>query len=292
MMNKVVVTGSGQLAWELERTAPSTVDLVILAYQDLDIADGEAVTACLDGLNPTAVINAAAYTAVDGAEQEPDLAHAANALGPENLARHCEVNDAYFLHISTDFVFDGNASRPYAVDSVKNPLSVYGQSKAIGEDAVTAASDKFGIIRTAWVYSSQGNNFVKTMLRLMVEKPALNVVGDQLGSPTWARGLAQVCWASVEQRLSGMYHWTDAGVASWYDFAVAIQELAYERDLLETLIPVNSIASEAYPTPAQRPAFGVLDKRKILTALPTLEHVHWRRQLAEMLNELSATQRF
>ncbi len=286
MTIKVLVTGAGQLAWELARTCPAEVELIALSRADLDIADEAQVSACIEKHQPNAVINAAAYTAVDKAEQEREAAQSVNENGPKYLAKYCQKQGAYFLHVSTDFVFDGSASRPYSPDSPKSPLGVYGETKSAGEDAIAAQMDThWAVIRTAWVYSSHGNNFVKTMLRLMAEKPVLGVVGDQVGTPTWAKGLAEACWATLGQKLEGVYHWTDAGVASWYDFAVAIQRGGISLGLLDTEIPINSIATEDYPTPAKRPAYSVLDKKKILAVLP-LKAVHWQDQLQSMMAEL------
>ncbi|MFL0800328.1 MAG: dTDP-4-dehydrorhamnose reductase [Agarilytica sp.] len=285
---KVLVTGAGQLAWELARTCPADVELVTLPRAELDISEEAQVASCIEKHQPDAVINAAAYTAVDKAEQERDVASAVNENGPKFLAKYCQQAGAYFLHVSTDFVFDGSASRPYSPDSPKSPLGVYGETKSAGEDAIAEQMDKrWAVIRTAWVYSSHGNNFVKTMLRLMDEKPALGVVGDQVGTPTWAKGLAEACWAALDQNLEGVYHWTDTGVASWYDFAIAIQRLGLSLGLLDSDIPINSIATEDYPTPAKRPSYSVLDKKKILEALP-VKAVHWQDQLQLMMAELKA----
>ncbi len=282
---KVVVTGAGQLAWELQRSCPQGISLHALDRQALDISDANAVARVLQAIQPDALINAAAYTAVDNAESERDQAMAVNAKGPQYLAEQCEILSAYFLHVSTDFVFDGSASRPYAADAAIKPLGVYGESKAAGEQAIAQAMENnWAVVRTAWVYSSHGNNFVRTMLRLMKEKPALNVVGDQVGTPTWARGLAEQCWGAVQQRIEGTYHWTDAGVASWYDFAVAIQRTGLELGLLDKTIPIDSIPTEAYPTPAKRPAYSVLDKSRMIAALG-VKPTHWHMQLQSMMKE-------
>lgn len=287
---KVLVTGGGQLSWELTRTAPEGVECIALGRNELDITDTTQLTECFERINPRAVINAAAYTAVDKAESESNLAFKVNSQGAKLLAEHCRPLGVYLLHISTDFVFDGSSSRPYVPESRKKPMSVYGQSKSDGEDLIALTMEKdWGIIRTAWVYSAHGNNFVKTMLRLMSEKPALNVVGDQVGSPTWAKGLAIACWVALSNRLQGIYHWTDAGVASWYDFAVAIQREGLSQGLLSKSIPIHSIPSESYPTPAARPSYSVLDKSKIHEALG-LAPTHWQAQLSAMMADLAAAQ--
>lgn len=288
-MKKVVITGAGQLAWELKKTAPAEVEIISLTRAELDLTDENQIASRIHEHAPDVVINAAAYTAVDKAEEDHETAFAVNRDAVKVIAETCARHSIYLLHVSTDFVFDGRASRPYAVDSARKPLGVYGKSKAEGEAAIAATSGlQWAVIRTAWVYSSFGNNFVKTMLRLMSEKPALGIVGDQVGTPTWARGLAQACWAVAAIRAEGLYHWTDAGVASWYDFAVAIQREAINAGLLDTAIPINSIRTEDYPTPAARPSFSVLDKTRIIedTGIPL---VHWQDQLTAMLCELKNT---
>ncbi len=287
---KVVITGGGgQLAWELGRTVPANIEPVILSRADLDIADARSVGDTIADLQPDAVINAAAYTQVDGAEKDEEQAFRVNADGPHHLAAACGAHNARLLHISTDFVFDGRACRPYKVDAPTGPLGVYGASKLAGEDAVKEMNaGRWAIIRTAWVYSSHGSNFVKTMLRLMAEKPALNIIADQIGSPTWAHELARACWRALEASISGTFHFTGAGVASWYDFAVAIQSLGLENNLLDKAIPITPIPTEKYPTPATRPAYSVLDNSRLHEALPDLVPVHWRSCLEKMLRELAA----
>ncbi|VUD56646.1 dTDP-4-dehydrorhamnose reductase [Thalassocella blandensis] len=287
---KILVTGAnGQLGWELKRVFAENNDIQAVLYSraELDICSTEQVNQVVAETCPDVVINAAAYTAVDKAEGEPELANDVNAVGVKNLALSCQERNIYFLHISTDFVFNGEEGRPYSVDHPLKPLGVYGETKAKGELAIqNTLQGNFAIIRTAWVYSCHGNNFVKTMLRLMAEKEKLGVVGDQIGSPTWAKGLAQVCLAFVRNKVNGIYHWTDAGVASWYDFAVAIQELAIEKGMLDKKIPINPILTEDYPTPAKRPSYSVLDKALTYSVLKDRDIVHWRTQLSAMLEEL------
>ena len=286
-MQTVLVTGAnGQLGWELSKTCPSEIRIVALTRKELDIADIDQVERVFAQHNPIAVINAAAYTAVDKAESESKSAYHVNQNGGKNLAQAAYKNNAYLLHISTDFVFDGESNIAYTPESQTNPLGVYGASKLAGERAIAETFDNFCIIRTAWVYSCHGSNFVKTMLRLMRDKPALNVVADQIGSPTWANGLALACWQAISKQVRGVYHWSDAGVASWYDFAVAIQRLGVEKGLLEKMIPIHPIPTSGYPTPAKRPTFSLLDKTKILAALPELELKHWEYQLSTMLDAL------
>lgn len=285
---KILITGAGgQLAWELQRSTPPGYRLSCLSRAELDITDRMAVAQCVAQLEPDAIINTAAYTAVDKAEADADNAMAVNATGVAYLAQASEHHGSYLLHISTDFVFDGRVNQPYSPADKVNPLSVYGFSKLAGERELASNMDsRWGLLRSSWVYSSQGTNFVKTMLRLMREKSVLRIVSDQMGTPTWANGLAEVCWSTVAARLKGKFHWSDAGVASWYDFAVAIQWLALDKGLLRKEIPIIPIRTSDYPTPALRPAFSVLDKTELLEALPSLNLRHWLLQLSDMLDEL------
>ena len=292
MKQKVLVVGAGgQLDRELLATAPAALECVALTRAELDVADAAGVVARFAELAPRLVINAAAYTAVDAAETEPEIAQRANVEGPANLARACaELDDVRLIHVSTDFVFDGEASRPYTTDALPSPLGEYGRSKLAGEVAVRGMLSDSLVVRTGWVYSRFGNNFVKTMLRLMAERDELGVVADQVGTPTWAMGLAATIWSAVARpQLAGIYHWSDAGVASWYDFAVAIHEEAHAIGLLERPVRIRPIASADYPTPARRPAYSVLDKTSTWRDFE-LEGVHWRAQLRAMLAELKELQ--
>lgn len=284
MKQRVLIVGAGgQLGSELTRTAPESVDCKGVTRGELDIADAAALHAFFAEWQPAQVINAAAYTAVDLAESEPEAARLGNALGPQYLAEHCASVGARLLHVSTDFVFDGGSSTPYAPSASTAPLGEYGRSKLEGELAVQAALPDAVILRTGWVYSAFGGNFVKTMLRLMSERDALTVVADQVGTPTWANGLAHALWAAVERpALRGTYHWSDAGVCSWYDFAVAIYEEARAQNLLTRHVDIKPIPCADYPTPAQRPAYSVLDKAATWSDFE-LEGVHWRAQLRAML---------
>ncbi|HCG6384315.1 TPA: dTDP-4-dehydrorhamnose reductase [Vibrio parahaemolyticus] len=299
-MNILITGKGGQLAWELEQTAPSQYSIIALDSQQLDITDQQQVMKALAEHQPDIVINAAAYTAVDKAENDQTMAYAVNAQGSEYLALACKEHQVKLIHVSTDFVFDGSQTTPYQTDAEPCPLNVYGDSKLQGDLKISAILGNHAtIIRTAWVYSAHGNNFVKTMLRLMTEKEQLGIVYDQVGTPTWAKGLAKMIWCLAEGQSktnsSGkarselsetqILHWTDAGVASWYDFAVAIQELALEKGLLEKSIPVRPIPASSYPTPARRPSFSVIDKASA-EKISGVETVHWRRQLSAMMDEL------
>ena len=286
MSEKVLIVGAGgQLGQELQRTAPADLPWVAVGRAELDIADPAAVSKAIDEHAPTQVINAAAYTAVDKAESEPEAAAAGNVEGPRILAEACAAAGARLIHVSTDFVFDGESSVPYAPEMPTGPLGVYGQTKLDGELAVRAALPTALIVRTGWVYSAFGGNFVKTMLRLMDSNDTLTIVSDQVGTPTWANGLAAALWSAVQRpALTGTYHWSDAGVCSWYDFAVAIFEEATSLGLLTQPVTIKPIPARQYPTPAQRPSYSVLDKEKTWEDLQ-LDGVHWRTQLRTMLED-------
>ncbi|MEE1672807.1 dTDP-4-dehydrorhamnose reductase [Agarivorans aestuarii] len=298
---KVLVTGKGgQLAWELDQTKPEGVELVSLGLDDLDITQQAAVQSAVNLHRPDIVINAAAYTAVDKAETDHTTAYAVNELGARYVAQACKQQGAYLMHVSTDFVFSGDKTIPYQVDEPTKPINVYGASKLAGDIAVNdELAEQALIVRTAWVYSVNGNNFVKTMLRLMADKPELGIIYDQVSTPTWAKGLALWLWAMAAKQNSNsmikdpnwrgrtpIYHWTDAGVASWYDFAVAIQELAIEKGLLDKVIPIKAIEASAYPLPAARPSFSVIDKQSAERA-SGLNSIHWRQQLSTMMDQLA-----
>jgi len=225
---------------------------------------------------------------VDRAETEVDAARRVNGLGPRHLAQAAAACGARLVHISTDFVFDGRASVPYPPDAPTAPLGVYGRSKLEGEQAVLELLPAASVVvRTAWVYAAHGANFMRTMLRVMAEKGQVRVVADQIGTPTAADSLAGVLWALAQRpEVRGLQHFTDAGVASWYDFAVAIAEEATLRGLLAPGVRVSAIATADYPTPARRPAYSVLDKRALLSAL-ALEPDHWRVSLRRVLDTVA-----
>lgn len=287
---KVLVTGAnGQVGRALLKSLPGGVTAIGLTRTDLDIGDLEAVRRSVESHRPDLIINAGAYTAVDKAESEPEAAERANTTGPHNLALAADATGARLLHLSTDFVFDGLGSRPYATDAATNPQSTYGRTKRGGEEAVMRVLPGSSVVlRTAWIYAADGNNFVRTMLRLMGSKGSVRVVADQVGSPTAARSLAEVIWAiAARPQIKGIQHWTDAGVASWYDFAVAIAEESALIGLLGSRVRVEPIATEDYPTPAKRPGYSVLDKRGLHAALAIPAH-HWRNNLRTVLREIAA----
>ncbi len=239
----------------------------------------------IEQYRPDCIINAAAYTDVDGAESEPEAAHAVNADGALRLARTCAEGDVRLIHVSTDYVFGGDAVRRWQPDDAPQPLGVYGASKARGEAAIREHMPAATIVRTAWLYSRHGHNFVKTMLRLLAERDEVSVVDDQIGAPTWAANLARVLWQFALQPEAGIFHYTDAGVASWYDFAVAIAEEGSVLGLLAEPARVVPTDSTAFPRPAPRPACSVLDCR-MTHARTGIAPMHWRVALRRMLGEL------
>ncbi len=285
---KILITGcNGQLGQSLN---PLLADHQLETHdkQTLDLTDPAAIAAMFASFQPDIVINASAYTAVDKAESDVTAADAVNHLAVEYLARECARYGVKLIHVSTDFVFDGDSGKPYPTDAATNPINVYGKTKLDGElAALKHLPEDTYIIRTAWLYSEFGNNFVKTMLRLMRERPQLKVVCDQIGSPTSAHTLAQLIKQMVQMPPApGIYHCTDAGVASWYDFAVAIQEEGLRAGLLEQAIEILPIPASDYPTPAQRPTYSVLDKSKTY-ATALLKPVHWRSPLQQTIQTLA-----
>ena len=269
-MRALIAGAGGQLGRALQACAPAGVTLIAPPETDFDITDPATVARVIADSRADIVFNAAAYTAVDKAEADAALAQRINADAVALLAAHAPR----LVHVSTDFVFDGTASRPYAPDAAPNPVSAYGATKLAGE--IAAGPDAL-IVRTAWVYAAVGSNFVHTMLRLMQERPEVRVVADQIGTPTHVAGLARALWALGAAGARGVYHWTVAGAASWYDFAVAIQEEALALGLLDRAVPVIPIRTEDYPTPAQRPAYSMLDKTSSWAI--TGPAAHWRSEL-------------
>ncbi|MEE9303712.1 MAG: dTDP-4-dehydrorhamnose reductase [Thiotrichaceae bacterium] len=286
-MNILLTGCDGQLGYELQRSLPSHHKLIAVDKEHLDITHSKQVKTFFEKEKPDLVINAAAYTAVDKAEKEQELAYLINETGAENLALACQQHAIRMVQISTDFVFSGNNHRPYLVDDPAESASVYGLSKHAGDVAVLKLLDDDAlIVRTSWLYSAHGGNFVKTMLNLMQKLDSLGIIADQIGTPTWAATLADGIWQLIDAKAAGIYHYADNGVASWYDFAVAIQEEALECGLLDKTAQIKAITTEDYPTPAARPAYSVMDKtkaeKKLGIVLP-----HWRVSLRNMLKELN-----
>ena len=290
-MRVLVIGKHGQLAKQLQLDAIPAITLKALDRTQCDIRNATDVLAAVKDFSPDVVINAAAYTAVDQAESEAEQAHDVNALGAENIARACLANDIRLVHVSTDYVFNGQQSQPYQPSDAINPLGVYGASKAAGEQRVQALMPSAIILRTAWVYSCHGNNFMRTMLRLMAERDNLSVVADQIGTPTSTPTLAQAIFALIDNvQTQGIYHYTDAGQGSWYDFAEAIYQQAQILGLLPTskLVTIRPIKTIEYLTPAQRPAYSVLDYSR-LQADTGLVIRDWRTVLSEELKKLAET---
>ncbi len=286
---KVLVVGcNGQLGHSLADTASSTVEIIGLDLPELDITDAAAVLEICSETRPDVIVNAAAYTAVDQAETEVALATAVNVEGPRNIAVAARDINSRLIHISTDFVFDGQSSTPYRTDTPPSPLSVYGQTKRDGElAALEAAPNSTVVIRTSWLYSKTGSNFVKTMLRLMSEKDELGIVADQIGTPTWSDSLAMAIWGFAQvPALNGIFHWSDLGETTWQGFAVAIQEEALSLGLLKSAIPIRPITTADYPTPAIRPPYSVLDCSKSHSAIK-MRPQEWRTNLREMLKGMT-----
>jgi dTDP-4-dehydrorhamnose reductase len=284
-----VLGGGGQVASAVVATAPEHHQVVVKTRAEIDItADEGAIARAISESRAQWIVNAAAYTAVDLAEDNQAQAIAVNDTALGVLASAAAAAGCRLLHLSTDFVFDGKSNRPYLPSDQTQPLSVYGLSKLGGERHVLSGGGTGIVLRTAWVYAAKGRNFVLTMLRLMREKEQVSVICDQIGSPTWATGIARAIWGFIEAGApGGIYHWTDLGVASWYDFAVAIQDEALASGLLSRAVPIIPISSAAYPTRARRPAFSVLDTAST-RALIKGPARHWRHNLRTMLDELRA----
>ena len=260
----VVVTGaSGQLGQALQAIAPqhSTLQFHFVNSAEADITNKENLEQVFNRLKPDFCINAAAYTAVDKAESEPEKAHLINVTGAKNLAEVCKEYNATLIHISTDFVFDGNKNIPYTEEEGTNPQGVYGKTKREGEQEIEKVLTAYYIIRTSWLYSEYGNNFMKTMIRLGNERDSLGVVNDQTGTPTNANDLAEAILQIIEsgKKEYGIYHYSNEGVATWYDFAKKI----FEVNTIS--VDLKPITTADYPTPAKRPAYSVMDKSKIKT---------------------------
>ena len=279
---KILVTGcNGQLGSCLRRVLErdSDIDAIYTDYEDLDITDREAVERYLLDTRPDVIVNCAAYTAVDKAETEEIAAAALNTLAVGNLGEAAVRSGSKVIHISTDYVFSGQGFRPYEENDEPYPQGIYGRTKLEGEGLLSSFCKNAIIIRTAWLYSEYGRNFVKTMLTLADTKPEINVVADQIGSPTYAGDLAEAIYAILksDKWTPGIYHFTNEGVASWYDFTKAIMEIAGKD------VKVNPIPTSAYPTPAKRPLYSVLSKAKIKNTYG-LQIPYWRESLERMLN--------
>lgn len=285
-MRTVILGAAGQLGRELQATAPPGSVITALSHAELDVTDERQVRDHILAHPPTLVINAAAYTAVDAAESDSARAFAVNAQGAANVAKAAKDVRARLVHISTDYVFDGSRRIPYPPEAEPNPLNVYGASKLEGERRVAEVLEgQELILRASWLYSRFGRNFVKTMLRLFGERDQIPVVADQVGVPTWGKSLAAVVWAAGAARhLHGIYHWADGGVASWYEFAVAIYEEAGALNLVDRAVEIRPVRTDEYRAAARRPPYSVLDTGRTMVELG-MRQEHWRRALRQMLGE-------
>lgn len=286
---KILVTGyPGQLAASFERIEDGSHRFHFAPRSEVDVTDESGVRKAVAVGGFDTIINCAAYTAVDRAESEAEQAHLVNAVGPRNLAVAAADTGARLVHVSTDFVFGGGgASRPIPVDAMHSPLSVYGRTKSEGEGEVRAVlGDEAMIIRTSWLHSAQGPSFVTTMLKLMATRDSIGVVADQVGSPTHVDTLASSIMGLLEAEARGTFHVTDSGVASWYDFAVCINEIASAKGILEKAITVEPITTEDYPTPAVRPSYSVLDTTRTASVLKK-SAPHWRGALSASLDAIA-----
>jgi dTDP-4-dehydrorhamnose reductase len=281
----IIVTGkNGQLGSELAGIANNypQFDFHFFDRDGLDVSNNEQLTALFKQLQPAYFINCAAYTTVDKAETEQDKALAINAQGVGHIATLCNQYHTKLIHISTDYVFNGNGTSPYKEDEPTDPVNYYGYTKLMGENAALQNNLDTIIIRTSWVYSIYGNNFVKTMLRLMKERPEIKVVNDQVGSPTNAADLAEAILTIINTRkgfAAGIYHFSNDGIISWYDFAVAI------RDIKKLPATVHPIPSSSYPTPAKRPSYSAMSKEKITRTFPIVLK-DWKESLERVLSRM------
>ncbi|ASV36112.1 dTDP-4-dehydrorhamnose reductase [Pseudomonas sp. NS1(2017)] len=284
---KILITGRhGQVSRELQLQLQGLGELIVLGRDQLDLADADQIRQQVRAHRPGLIINAAAHTAVDLAESEPDAAFAINAIAPGILAGEAKALGIPLIHYSTDYVFDGSKPAPYTETDTPNPLGVYGQSKLAGEHAIAAVGGQYLILRTSWVYSNHGKNFLLTMQRLLQEKPQMRIVADQIGAPTWAGSIANSTRALIERWQAGepgewgIYHLTAGGQTSWFGFAEAIGE--HLREQGKACAELEPIPSSAYPTPAQRPLNSRLDCSRLLQQWH-VSQPHWQDALRECL---------
>jgi dTDP-4-dehydrorhamnose reductase len=295
-MSKILLTGkNGQVGWELQRSVASFGEVVAVDAEEMDLADPDAIRRTVREVRPSIIINPAAYTAVDKAESDPDLAMAVNGTAAGIFAEEAQRLGAVLVHYSTDYVFDGNKASPYVESDVPNPQSVYGSTKRAGELAVQNSGCKHLILRTSWVYGVHGGNFIKTILRLAKERDELRIVADQFGAPTWARDLARAtaaaldCWKNNawDQNLSGLYHLTAAGRTNWHQYAEEIvrQARKYDSALAAKPLKINAIATHEYPVPAKRPVNSVLANDRIRDTFGIVLPA-WQDSVAECVREI------
>jgi len=282
----LILGASGQVGSALQQTAPSSIIVVAHDLDRTDIRDSGAVARAIADARPDVVINCAAFTNVDGAEAQPDEAMEANGVAPGVIAEAAAKAGIRVIHLSTDYVFDGCAHTPYRTDAAVAPISVYGATKLEGERRVLAAATDAVVVRTAWVHSGGGANFVRTAVRLLTSGKSMRVVDDQIGTPTRARHLADALWHITERpRLRGLLHFTDAGVGSWFDVAVTVLETLDDAGKLGAEATVTPIRSDQFPTAARRPKYSVLDKHDSWNAIG-YRPPHWRKGIIDSTREL------
>lgn len=292
---KIALIGArGMLASMVRELAPADVELCLLDLPQFDLTDAQRVSATLDSLRPEVIINCAAFTRVDACEEQSSLAFAVNGTGPGYLAEAAGRLQALLVHISTDFVFSGTNSSPYVETDVTEPLSVYGQSKLAGELAILRSGlERYFIVRTSWLYGPNGGNFVETMIRLAGEREELGVVADQIGTPTYSGDLATAIWRLIdragnpqEKSLYGIYHYSNAGACSWYDFACEVISRLRVAGVSLKVQQIRPLTTSEYPTPAQRPAYSVLSKDKFVRRTHSVVPP-WKESLALYLDQRS-----
>ena len=284
---KVLVTGkSGQVGHDVCKSAPKDVEVVAFNHQQLDITSQNDIKEKIESEKPDLIINCAAYTAVDKAESERETAYNINAIAAGNLAELASQNAIRLIHLSTDFVFDGKKSSPYQPEDDRNPISAYGKSKSQGETLVQENNpDASIILRASWIYSLTGRNFVKTMMELFNTQDEIRVVSDQVGAPTYSKNLALTIWSLVKSDIrTGIYHWSDNGVASWYDLALATYDLCHDIGLTNRDINFVPVSTDQYPTAAKRPSYSLLDISKTQKVWG-VKSEYWRTALKKMLVE-------
>lgn len=298
-IGKILLTGkNGQVGWELQRTLATLGEVIALDRHGLDLANPDSIRRAVREHKPNLIVNAAAYTAVDKAEEESDLAMVVNGTAPGILAEEAKRLGAALIHYSTDYVFDGNKDGPYTEDDVPNPLNVYGRTKLAGEQAIQAVGAPHLIFRTSWVYGMRGKNFLLTILRLAKERDELRVVNDQIGAPTWCRMiteataqiLAQIYSPMVHHSspiadISGIYHLTAGGQTSWHGFAKAIVELASALTPSPKAVRLIPVGSDQYPTPARRPRNSLMSNRKLMVSFD-ITMPFWTVSLERCLSEM------
>ncbi len=285
----LLIGANGQLGKEIVDSKPDGAILASITHQDLDIRNKEVLIEIAELFNPTIIINASAYTNVEKAETDQVTAINVNHKGAGNIAETARFVKARMIHISTDYVFSGNHNTPYTTKDSTSPINVYGESKVLGE---TAVLNKLGnnclIIRTSWLYSKYGNNFVKNILRKLRNEDFISIVGDQIGTPTHAKSLANIIWKSLAYpEFNGIQHWTNSGIASWYDFAIAIQEEMNLINLNYSKTKIVSVKTKEYPTIATRPMYSILDKTDSEKVFG--QSIHWRTDLRNMLSSIKDT---